>query len=252
MTAVMAVTWTVGAFASTVLFDVDFDSPPHHHDTVVATGSGPNTPSAIIGRPRVVYNPEMESHVLDFNTVENDYPNYYDGVIFEVSPSFQQYGVSFNMMTNNFVGQSVNGLQVFLGNIFLNVNPSGTMTIGESLPNQEGSGGYNFLNFKDNEIIFVSLGFDVQNQEVSVGTSVSGGPLKINSYSDPVNPLNGLSEISMMFGGPGGDVCQHDNLYVDNIYITGHNANPVPIPGTLWLLGSGLAGIFLKRRAKCQ
>ena len=115
----------------------------------------------------------------------------------------------------------------------------------------------------------------IQNQGSLAKWSLSGGSTVINSLNDPiiVDVEYTLNELAMYYHGnssqagssttwawndaqgansPWSQQFTLAGIVDDDIYLSGGSTAPVPEPGTLMLLGSGLAGVgfYTRRRRK--
>ncbi len=165
----------------------------------------------------------------------------------------------------NIDGINLGGVTITASDGIVNVHANGSGGVGQvSNPNSiaasSWSGGMKLTLTFDSLVNFVSIvggdsggdqdRFTMEAFDIS-GTSIGFADTGVFSGADPVTPLTttygDYRTLSLNVSGAKSVVLEQTNWGVswDNLQY-----NPVPVPGALWLLGSGLAGLVAMRRKR--
>jgi len=184
--------------------------------------------------------PTIEAAGLDGNSlVFNANTSTYEQIELGMGYGFNQYNISFDVLTNGLVGSDYNfALNVDTPQV-QNLNLHGSVGLstfnpGESAPADGGI----FGSFVDNQRMRVDINVDIANSLWTV--DVDNGAF----YSGPFY-ASGSDITSLRFGlSPwiGGAVLDPNvSVALDNVVVT---ASVVPVPAAVWLFVSGLLGLL--------
>lgn len=233
--AIMTFCFGVTAHAA-ILYDIDF-STPHTVGNVPVVNGDTNTPSKInFGDPRVETNlGALNDQPLVFNVAGNVN---YDQISLNLGGGYNYYSVEFDFSAENYVNSGSSSIfTLFLDTPQirdLQFKPNGNI-------NWFVPGGYNSTigSFENNELCHLAIKVDLLDEHIAIFLNDS------LLYGGAFFPSgNDINRLRYSFGKLG--YCMgHDSVAIDNILVTG---SQVPIPGAIWLLGSGLIGLIGIRR----
>ncbi len=227
--------------ASITYYDVDFSAPTHTIGSSPTEGSSSDTISSIVfGQPVVESSfGALSSESLVFNTTGNTTPCcFYDQIELDLGKGSDQYRVSFDLSTSNYVNTgSGNTFTLLLDTPEVrNIHFNNDGTISYFIPFQ-GSGVIG--SFSDNSLLNMMV--DVNLAASTWDISMNGSLLHSGVFSPSVNDINSLR---FSFGGL--STTSFDSVGLDNIRVTnGEDMTGVPEPRSSSLILLGLMGAVL-------
>lgn len=193
-----------------VYYDIDFSSPEHTVGQPPAVGTSITTLSKIVfGEPLVVDSMDnLQDQPLEFNTLGNNAPFYYDQIMLDMNDGNDLYYVSFKIETQNLLS-STNQFTVFFDtpNVrSIRFSGNGICNIFENTP----------VSFQDNELLHFEALFDISQKHAIV--HING----IQHYNGSLGSVSYLRTIRFSLGlSQSGDSPDHTtNVGIDDIYIS--------------------------------
>ncbi len=222
-------------------YDIDFSSPTHSVGSAPTTDSGSNTPSSVVFGQPVVGNSlgALTDQPLVFNTTGNGGCCSYDQIRLDVGAGYDNYQLSFNMSSENFVNTGANNRftllfdtpevrNVYFGNGDISIfQPSISSTIGS---------------FADGDLVSMLIDIDLVTNTWDI---FQNGSLLHNGFFD----TSGGDIESIRFSYGSTSSTNFDSVGLDDILLTSQVAT-VPEPSVWMLMGLGLLGLMRLNKAK--
>lgn len=225
-------------------YDIDFSSPTHTVGNTPTTGSGSNTPSSVVFGQPLVENSlgALTDQPLVFNTTGNTTTCcYYDQISLDVGAGYDNYQLSFNLSTENFVNTNAgNQFALFFDtpqvrNVYFR-NDGSISTYQPSLPS------YTIGSFADNELVSMLIDIDLVTNTWDI---FQNGSLLHNGFFDTSG--SDVDSIRFSYGSP--STTGFDSVGLDDILLTSQVAT-VPEPSIWMLMGLGLLGLMRLNKTK--
>jgi hypothetical protein len=130
-----------------------------------------------------------------------------------------------------------------VGTIQVNTNYTLTFYVGNPLPGSTSVKGYTVALYDATASLTLASQTHIYNGFDNF--SPANGEWELSTVTYTSTNLTAGHNLQILFYGPGGN---GDNVYFDKIQLDASGTSQVPLPGAVWLLGSGLLGLMGLRR----
>lgn len=228
------------ASITTTHYDINFEGPRHTAGSTVSIDDSIYTPSSVrFGNPSIVSH--GTGQWLEFNTAGNRPSFYYDQIALDLGHGYNNYSLSFDLWSQNYVGSGSNNRMTVLfdtpqvRNLYF--KPDGSIEF------YNVSGHHHIGTFSDFTWNHIDIHIDLLQEEASI---LMNNSLLFKGVFYPGE--NDINHIRYSFGlrSSRSALSVDDTILIDNIKVT----STIPLPSSVLLLSIGVTSVLGLRRKK--